>query len=177
MVLIIDKYNNYILIYTYLFYFFASSIEISAYVFVVLWFCSNSVVFGILLSVIKLGSIIEINTNITNSTQEDVTFDKSKPTERERISTETKTSSSGLEMGNVYNYKGVDYVYLFDFEGVSYYIDTVENDIANSLPTNLPIKKQFQTAINDDNGFIYVNNTDKKFIHIYTGKKRSKNNN
>ena len=121
----------------------------------------------------NLGSIIEINTNITNSTQEDVTFDKSKPTERERTSTETKTqptetktSSSGLEMGNVYNHKGVDYVYLFDVEGVSYYIDTVENDIVNSLPTNLPIKKQFQTAINDDNGFIYVNNTDKKFIHI-----------
>ena len=129
----------------------------------------------------KLGSIIEINTNITNNTQEDVTFDNSKPTERERTSTETKTqptetktSSSGLEMGNVYNHKGVDYVYLFDFEGVSYYIDTVKNDIVNSLPTNLSIKKQFQTAINNDNSFIYVNNTDKKFIHIYTGKKEVK---
>ena len=125
----------------------------------------------------KLGSIIEINTNITNSTQEDVTFDNSKHTERERTftetktqPTETKTSSSGLEMGNVYNHKGVDYVYLFDVEGVSYYIDTVENDIVNSLPTNLPIKKQFQTAINDDNSFIYVNNTDKKFIYIYRPK-------
>jgi predicted NAD-dependent protein-ADP-ribosyltransferase YbiA (DUF1768 family) len=125
----------------------------------------------------NLGSIIEINDRITDSTQEDVTFDNSKPTERERTftetktqPTETKTSSSGLEMGNVYNHKGVDYVYLFDVEGVSYYIDTVENDIVNSLPTNLPIKKQFQTAINDDNSFIYVNNTDKKFIYIYRPK-------
>ena len=125
----------------------------------------------------NLGSIIEINDRITNSTQEDITFDKSKPTEREKTSTETKaqptetkTSSSGLEMGNVYNYKGVDYVYLFDVEGVSYYIDTVKNDTVEDLPTNLPIKKQFQTAINDDNSFIYVNNTDKKFIYIYRPK-------
>ena len=124
----------------------------------------------------KLGSIIEINTNITNSTQEDVTFDKSKPTERERTSTETKTqptetktSSSGLEMGNVYNYKGVDYVYLFDDEGLSYYIDTVENDIVEDLPTNLPIKKQFETVIGD-NGFIYVHNTDKKSVYVYVNK-------
>jgi predicted NAD-dependent protein-ADP-ribosyltransferase YbiA (DUF1768 family) len=128
----------------------------------------------------KLGSIIDINTNITNGTQEDVTFDNSKPTERERTSsetktqpTETKTSSSGLEIGNVYKYNGVDYVYLFDVEGVSYYIDTVENDIVEDLPTNLPIKNQFKTVIGD-NGFIYVNNTDKKSIHIYTGKKEVK---
>jgi hypothetical protein len=71
-------------------------------------------------------------------------------------------------MGNVYNYKGVDYVYLFDFEGVSYYIDTVENDTVEDLPTNLPIKKQFKTVVGDNN-FIYVNNTDKKFIYIYRG--------
>ena len=121
-----------------------------------------------------LDSIVKINTNITNSTQEDKTFSKSKPSER-RTSTETKTkptetqtTSSGLEMGNVYNYKGVDYVYLFDLEGVSYYIDTVENDTVEDLPTNLPIKKQFKTVVGDNN-FIYVNNTDKKFIYIYRG--------
>jgi hypothetical protein len=122
----------------------------------------------------ELGSIVEINTNITNGKQEDKTFSKSKPSER-RTSTETKTkptetqtTSSGLEMGNVYNYKGVDYVYLFDVEGVSYYIDTVENDTVEDLPTNLPIKKQFKTVVGDNN-FIYVNNTDKKFIYIYRG--------
>ena len=122
-----------------------------------------------------LGSIVEINSNITNNTQEDKTFSKSKPSER-RTSTETKTkptetqtTSSGLEMGNVYNYKGVDYVYLFDDEGISYYIDTVENDIVEDLPTNLPIKKQFKTVVGDNN-FIYINNTDKKFIYIYRGK-------
>ena len=32
--------------------------------------------------------------------------------------------------------------------------------------TNLPIKKQFKTVIGN-NGFIYVNNTDKQFIYIY----------
>jgi predicted NAD-dependent protein-ADP-ribosyltransferase YbiA (DUF1768 family) len=121
-----------------------------------------------------LGSIVEINSNITNNTQEDKTFSKSKPSER-RTSTETKTkptetqtTSSGLEMGNVYNYEGVDYVYLFDVEGVSYYIDTIENDIVEDLPTNLPIKKQFKTVVGDNN-FIYVNDTDKKFIYIYRG--------
>jgi hypothetical protein len=121
-----------------------------------------------------LDSIVKINTNITNSTQEDKTFSKSKPSER-RTSTETKTkptetqtTSSGLEMGNVYNYNGVDYVYLFDVEGVSYYIDTVENDTVEDLPTNLPIKKQFKTVVGNNN-FIYVNNTDKKFIYIYRG--------
>jgi hypothetical protein len=120
----------------------------------------------------ELGSIVEINTNITNGKQEDKTFSKSKPSER-RTSTETKTkptetqtTSSGLEMGNVYNYKGVDYVYLFDVEGVSYYIDTAKNNIKEDLPTNLPIKKQFKTVIGN-NGFIYVNNTDKEFIYIY----------
>jgi hypothetical protein len=122
----------------------------------------------------ELGSIVEINTNITNGKQEDKTFSKSKPSER-RTSTETKTkptetqtTSSGLEMGNVYNYKGVDYVYLFDLEGVSYYIDTVENDTIEDLPTNLPIKKQFKTVVGDNN-FIYVNDTDKKFVYIYRG--------
>ena len=122
----------------------------------------------------ELGSIVEINTNITNGKQEDKTFSKSKPSER-RTSTETKTkptetqtTSSGLEMGNVYNYNGVDYVYLFDVEGVSYYIDTIENDTVEDLPTNLPIKKQFKTVVGDNN-FIYVNNTDKKFIYIYRG--------
>jgi hypothetical protein len=120
-----------------------------------------------------LDSIVKINTNITNSTQEDKTFSKSKPSER-RTSTETKptetqTTSSGLEMGNVYNYKGVDYVYLFDVEGVSYYIDTVENNIKEDLPTNLPIKKQFVTVIGD-NGFIYVHNTDKKSVYVYVNK-------
>jgi len=119
-----------------------------------------------------LDSIVEININITNGKQEDKTFSKSKPSER-RTSTETKTqptetqtTSSGLKMGNVYNYNGVDYVYLFDLEGVSYYIDTVKNDIKEDLPTNLPIKKQFKTVIGN-NGFIYVNNTDKEFIYIY----------